>query len=76
MRDLAAVAARRGEPTVAHETLVRRLRADGLLSPPQEAGNPLGANLRSDQIRTRVRLMKLDIRAEDCRKSGKLHPTG
>ncbi len=31
LEDLAAVAARRDEPTVAHEDLVRRLRADGFL---------------------------------------------
>ncbi|WP_287369685.1 hypothetical protein [Oceanithermus sp.] len=31
LADLAAVAERRDEPTVTHEELVRRLRADGLL---------------------------------------------
>jgi len=31
LEDLAAVAARRDEPTVAHEDLVRRLHADGVL---------------------------------------------
>ncbi len=31
LADLAALAGRRDEPTVTHEALVRRLRADGLL---------------------------------------------